>query len=107
MRASSRVSLLLYLVEWEEIGRNVGGINTLHVLFSLIHNESVAPVLLLCGCIIRSRDVRDDAYPFNGTEAAKFTLEVFYFGIVAQASNEQSLEGITANLRVVARTDCE
>ena len=90
----------------KEGGLGDGGINTLHVLFSLVYDESVTSVLLLRWRIVWSGDVCDDAYTLDWTEAAEFALEIFYFGVVAQPSDKQGLESIATDLGVVVRIDC-
>lgn len=45
------------------------------------------------------------AHALDGTVATKFALEVFDFGVVAKARNEQSLQWVANDVRVFVRFD--
>lgn len=66
---------------------------TSHVLLPLIHNKGIASMCLLA--FLRLSFIFDNSYSFNRTKATKFAFEIRLFGLIAEASNKQSLDGIT------------
>jgi hypothetical protein len=52
-----------------------------------------------------SKAARVIAYALNGTEATKLALEVFDFGVVAEARNEEGLQRVANHIGVVMRLD--
>lgn len=46
------------------------------------------------------------SYALNGAETAKLPLEILLVGLVRESRNNQSLEGIAANVGVLVGFDC-
>lgn len=59
--------------------------------------------LLLLVWLLMSFGVRDDTDSFNGAEPTKFSLKVVFIRLIAESSDNKSLEGITTNVRVLIR----
>lgn len=45
------------------------------------------------------------AHALDGTVTTKFALEVFDFGVIAEARNEESLQWVADDIRVFVRFD--
>jgi hypothetical protein len=98
---------------------------TLHVLLSLIDDESIASklLLLLLGVLVIFRvcvghhsnlvserssamaghTERKKSDPLNGSEATKLSLQVRLLSIIMESGHEESLERIASDLGVVLR----
>ena len=47
------------------------------------------------------------SYPFNGTEATEFSLQILFCGTVVESRDNESLESIATNVRVFVRLVCK
>lgn len=115
-----RVQSNIQLSGWEEECVE-GGHNTSHVFLALKHYKGVATMrLLFFVALLVGMRIPDDPdllqelvtgqrcnlevpYTLNGPEATKFPLKVVFIGVVAKARDNQSLEGVTSDIRIFTR----